>query len=173
MAKFIVIKPFKSPYVTNTGAHPKLQNEVKYMQFKRGAIIDGVVKYDTKGNPDFILYKGVIVVPINVVKKLETKEIISNAEGDKSSQDKPKSKIIKESNSKVNYIDNAIIGGVIGALLVVFAEKRGWIVEPVESKIPHQYKLIGVGLGALAGAYYTYRKNVTLGIKIVKEQKTK
>jgi len=170
MAKYIVIKDFKTPVVYSGGAHPKMQSEVKYITFKKGSVIDGKLKTKSNGEPDFIIHKGSIVIPIAAVKELAIKEVVSNVSG----EDTPlpiEKRIIPESKSKVKYIDSAIIGGLIGLGVVWIAEKKGWLVEQEESKIPYQNKLIGIGVGALLGSYYTYRKNVKSGIKIIKEKK--
>lgn len=172
MAKFLVVKDFKTPVVYSGGAHPKMQSEVKYIGFKKGAIIDGKVKLKANGETDYILHKGSVVVPIAAVKELTLKEVVSNANG----EDAPlpiEKRIIPESKSKVRYIDSAIIGGVVGLGIVWVAEKKGWLVEQEESKIPHQNKLIGIAVGALLGFYYTHRKNIKTGIKIVKDKQPK
>jgi hypothetical protein len=171
MAKYIVIKTFKSPVVYSGGSHPKLQAQVKYMTFKKGTVLDGTLKTKANGEPDYVIHKGCVVVPIAAVKELVTKAIVtSNADGN-SSSDTPKTKsIIPESKSKVRYIDSAIIGGLIGLGVVWFAEKKGWLVEAAESKIPHQNKLVGIAVGGLLGAYFTFRKNIQTGIKVVKDK---
>lgn len=171
MAKYLVVKTFKSPVVYSGGSHPKMQQQLKYVTFKRGQTIDGVLKTKANGEPDYIIHKGVIVVPISAVKELVTKEIVtSNADGTSVDSTGTK-KIIPESSSKVRYIDSAMIGGVIGFAIVWFAEKRGWLVEAPDSKIPHQNKLAGVAIGAALGAYYRFRKNIKTGVKIVKDKK--
>ena len=172
MSKFLVVKDFKTPVVYSGGAHPKMQSEVKYIGFKKGSIIDGKVKLKPNGETDYIIHKGSIVIPIAAVKELTLKDVVSNVSG----EDAPlpiEKRIIPESKSKVKYIDSAIIGGVIGLGVVWIAEKKGWLVEQEESKIPHQNKLIGIAVGALLGFYYTHRKNVQTGIKIVKDNKNK
>lgn len=171
MAKYIVIKTFKSPVVYSGGSHPKLQAQVKYMTFKKGSVLDGTLKTKANGEPDYIIHKGCVVVPIAAVKELITKAIVtSNADGATSSETPKQKSIIPESKSKVRYIDSAIIGGLVGLGAVWFAEKKGWLVEPAESKIPHQNKLAGVVIGGLLGAYYTFRKNIQTGIKVVKDK---
>jgi hypothetical protein len=171
MAKYIVIKTFKSPVIYSGGSHPKLQAQVKYMTFKKGSVLDGTLKTKANGEPDYIIHKGCVVVPIAAVKELITKAIVtSNADGATSSETPKQKSIIPESKSKVRYIDSAIIGGLVGLGAVWFAEKKGWLVEAAESKIPHQNKLAGVLIGGLLGAYYTFRKNIQTGIKVVKDK---
>jgi hypothetical protein len=36
--------------------------------------------------------------------------------------------------------------------------------------IPHQNKLAGILVGGLLGAYFTFRKNIQTGIKVVKDK---
>lgn len=171
MAKYIVIKPFKTPVVFSGGSHPKLRSQVKYAFFKKGQVISGTLKVKENGEPDYIIHKGVMVVPVASVKELITKEIISNANGNEETdliKKQVDNKVLGKSTNKVRFIDSAIIGGIIGVVVVWYAEKKGWIKEQEEAKIPHQNKLIGLGIGAALGAYYTHRQNIKTGIKIVK-----
>lgn len=169
MGKYIVIRGFKSPVAFSGGSHPGMGTQVRAMSFKRGQVIDGVLKTKEDGSPDYIIHRKCVIVPIAAVKELVTKEISSSAEG--SSEAPKEKKVITESTSKIKYIDTAIIGGAIGFALTWFLEKRGIIpADSPENKVPHQNKLIGLALGAAAGVYYTYKKNVKTGIKIVKDK---
>lgn len=169
MGKYIVTRDFTSPVAFSGGSHPMMGAQVKQMKFKRGQVIDGVLKTKSDGSPDFIIHKRCVIVPVAAVKELVTKEVLSNAEG---GSDAPKEKkVITESTSKIKYIDSAIIGGAIGFALTYVLEKRGIIpADNPENKIPHQNKLIGLAVGAAAGVYYTYKKNIKTGIKIVKDK---
>lgn len=169
MGKYIVIRDFKSPVVFSGSSHPALGTQMRSVSFKKGQVLDGVLKTKSDGSPDYIIHRKCVVVPIAAVKELVTKEILSSAEG---SSDAPKEKkVITESTSKIKYIDTAIIGGAIGFVAAWFLEKRGIIpADNPENKVPHQNKLIGLVIGAAAGAYYTYKKNVKTGIKIVKDK---
>lgn len=169
MAKYIVIKAFKSPVVFSGGSHPKLRAQVKYAFFKKGQVISGTLKTKENGEPDYIIHKGTLVVPIDAVKELITKEMVSNSDGDVDLIKKQvDNKILGKSTNKVRFIDSAIIGGIIGFSVVWYAEKKGWLKEREDAKIPHQNKLIGLAIGGLLGAYYTHRQNIKTGIKIVK-----
>jgi hypothetical protein len=171
MAKYIVIKDFKSPVVYSGGSHPKLRQQIKYAFFKKGRVISGTLKTKENGDPDYIIHKGAVVIPIAAVKELVTKEMVSNADGETDLIKKQvENKILGESTNKVRFIDSAIIGGVIGVGLVWYAEKKGWVKEQEDAKIPHQNKLIGLLVGGLLGAYYTHRKNIKTGIKIIKKK---
>lgn len=168
MGKYIVIRDFKSPVAFSGGSHPAIGTQVRAMNFKKGQVIDGVLKTKTDGSPDYIIHRKCVVVPIAAVKELVTKEVLSNAEGSDSPKEK---KVITESTSKIKYIDHAIIGGAIGFVVTWILEKRGIIpADNPENKVPHQNKLIGLVIGAAAGAYYTYKKNVKTGIKIIKDK---
>lgn len=168
MGKYIVIRDFKSPVAFSGSSHPALGTQVRAMNFKKGQVIDGVLKTKSDGSPDYIIHRKCVVVPVAAVKELVTKEVLSNAEGSDAPKEK---KVITESTSKIKYIDSAIIGGAIGFVAAWFLEKRGIIpADNPENKVPHQNKLIGLAIGAAAGVYYTYKKNVKTGIKIVKDK---
>lgn len=169
MAKYIVIRDFKSPVVFSGSSHPALGSQVRSVSFKKGQVIDGVLKTKTDGSPDYIIHRKCVVVPIAAVKELVTKAVLSSAEG--GSEEPKEKKVITESTSKIKYIDSAIIGGAIGFVVAWFLEKKGIIPEDSpENKVPHQNKLIGLALGSAAGVYYTYKKNIKTGIKIVKDK---
>jgi len=157
---FVATKDFKSPYVVSTGM-PHRPTQIKAKVFKKGEIISGELK-DSKGKPAFVLYKGVVVVPLSCVKQIITKDInagtgISNAEGDSQSESKVKVTVDKTKSSKtskdnVKYLDAVIVGGIVGFAGVYFAEKKGWIALPTQKN-----KIIGAVAGALLGAYLVFR----------------
>lgn len=165
MGKYIVVKSFKTPIVIDT-RNPRNPTEVKYKFYKRGEIIDGSLKLDANGKPEFVLSNKKLVVPLEAVRELVVREIKSSADG--VSVDANGVKTITKEDAKINYIDNSIIGGLSGLAIVYLAQKKGWLVEPTESKIPHQNKLIGLVVGAFAGAYYTFRKASKQKINIKK-----
>lgn len=168
MARFLITRTFKSPLVYTGAVNPKRQGLVRYITFKKGSQIIAEMKRKSNGEPDFVLYRGRIVVPITAVKELVTKQIInSNADGGLVAGEK---RLVVESKSKVGYIDTAIIGAILGFGAMILAEKKGWISEPENSKVPHPYKLTGAGIGAALGIYYKYRKNVKSNIKVVRER---
>jgi hypothetical protein len=110
-------------------------------------------------------------VPLDVVKELVTKEVVSHTDGEGSMLKKP-NKITEKigssknnSNPKVRYIDALLIGAVVGFGGVMLAEKQGWINEPDK-----KYRLYGaVGVGVLA-MYFVYRsKTQKKTIKIKSE----
>ena len=142
MAKYIVIRDFKSPVVYSGGSHPKLQAQVKYMSFKKGSVLDGVLKTDKNGDPSYIIYKGSVVVPISAVRELTTKPVEVNRSAEGSTESAKKPTVITESKNKLKYIDSAIFGALIGLAAVVIGQKKGWIPEESpENKVPHQNKM--------------------------------
>jgi hypothetical protein len=150
---YIITHDFKAPYVQITGI-PHNPQAIKMKKFSKGDIIRGELKH-ANNKPAFILVNGVCVVPLDVVKELVTKEVVSGADGNSSKESKPKSKVISiPTNPKVRYADAIIIGAIIGAAGAYLAEKQGWISEPDKKN-----KLYGAGIGALAAAYIVYRTN--------------
>lgn len=160
---YILTQDFKAPYVQITGIPHKPQ-AIKLKKFSKGQIIKGELKH-ANNKPAFILVNGVCVVPLDVVKELVTKEIISSADGKTSTQPITKPKVITvPTNPKVRYADAIIIGAIIGAVGAYLIEKQGWIGEPDKKN-----KLYGAGIGALAAAYIVYRtNNAKSRIEIVK-----
>jgi hypothetical protein len=155
---YILTKDFKSPYVTSTGL-PHNPQAIRFKQFKKGEVIHGEMKH-ANNQPAFVLVNGVCVVPLQVIKELVTKEVVSHTDGQGKS---PKPKVIdnlippKKSNkklsTKVQYGDALLIGAVIGFAGVIVAEKQGWITE-----VDKKYRIYGaVGCGLL-GMYIVYRQ---------------
>ena len=150
---FVATQDFKSPYVISTG-QPHRPTAIKTKQFKKGDIIVGEMK-TANGKPAFVLWKGVVVVPLSCVKQVITKDINASSADGMVTSDKPKTVIVKEKQKegKKQYIDAAIIGAVIGFGAAYFAEKKAWIAEQPN----HKNKLIGAAIGAAAGMYWIYR----------------
>jgi hypothetical protein len=146
---YVITQDFKSPYVVST-QHPKNPTKIMFAKFKKGQIIKGELKH-SQGVPSFILFKDMVVVPLDFVKSVVTKEVVLSADGDS----KPLIEVKKTNNPKVKYLDGAIIGALIGLAGAYYAEKRGWLTPSEEN--PMQNKLIGLAVGALAGAYATFR----------------
>lgn len=168
LKSYILTNDYKAPYVTATGlAHNP--SAIRFKQFRKGEIIKGEMKH-ANNKPAFILVNGVCVVPLDVVKELVTKEVISHADGESSIKEKVVSTLggssAKNANPKVRYIDALLIGAIVGFAGVILAEKQGWIAEPDK-----KYRLYGaVGFGALA-MYIVYRsKTQKKTIQIKKEE---
>ncbi len=159
---FVATTDFNSPYVVSTGM-PHKPTQIKTQRFKKGQIITGKMIQD--GNkPAFVLWKGVVVVPLSCVKKIIVKDInlnstdtvTSSAEGDiraekpKVTPVSPKDKAKAEDRKK--YMDGLIIGAIVGVGGAHLAQKKGWIPVPDKKNL-----LIGAVIGGLLGAYLVYR----------------
>ena len=148
---FVVTKNFKSPYAVATGL-PHKPTGLKTMPFKKGQIISGELKKDGRGDTAFVMYKGTIVVPLDCVKQVVTKEVnMSNAVGPVRSSivmNRPQTKV----EEKNMYIDAIILGAIAGFASVYYAEKKGMIETTSMNN-----KIIGAALGGAAFGYLTYR----------------
>ncbi len=148
---YVITQDFKSPYVVSTGMAHK-PTEIKAIHFKKGQVIQGELK-TSGGKPSFVLYKGVVVVPCSMVRKVETKQIVvSNASGDDNKAAESKKQVAVIKNKKTRYIDAMIVGAIAGFGGTYFAEKKGWL-KTVETK----NRLIGMAIGAAAAMYVAYR----------------
>ena len=63
---YMVTHEFKSPYVVGSG-NPRNPIETRYKRFKKGELISGELKHNNN-KPAFVLYNGVVVVPLSVIK---------------------------------------------------------------------------------------------------------
>ena len=112
---------------------------------------------------------GVCVVPLNVIKELITKDVISNIDGEGSIKNKVVENIggssKANSNPKVRYIDSAIIGAIVGFAGVILAEKQGWLIE-----VNTKYRLYGAVGGALLLTYVVYRSKTNKRNLQIKKQ---
>ena len=162
MAKssYIVIKDFKTPYITSSH-DPRNPIKTNWKKFRRGDIISGELKH-ANNKPAFVLYNGVAVIPLNVIKAVVTKEILSSASGPgKESEGNTElpgrettRNVVKIENPRVKYTDAAIVGAIIGLAGVFLANKKGWIKVPATINFAY-----GAGAGALLAAYFIYRNN--------------
>lgn len=164
-ATYVVTSDFKTPYVRSTN-NPRRPTEVKFKAFKKGEILAGEMQHDAKGKPTFVLYNGVCVIPLSVIKAVVTKEIITSSAtgpGDTSAPGTETTrKMVSEKKPKIKYMDSAIVGALIGLGIVYLANKKNWI------KVPdNMHYAYGAGIGALAGAYFVYRNNNKPKNKIV------
>lgn len=163
MADFVTTKEFKTPYVISTG-QPHRPTAIKTKQFRKGDIISGEMK-TSHGKPAFVLYKGVMVIPLTCIRQVITKEINTNlgADGDTKTTTPPKEgssgsikvvggKTASTEEKKKRYLDGIIVGALAGFGATYYAEKKGWIPMPSQKN-----KIIGAVVGALAGFYVVYR----------------
>jgi hypothetical protein len=151
---FIITQDFKSPVVRVTG-RPEKPQQVTFKSFRKGDIVKGELKH-ANNKPAFVLVGGQLVIPVSVIKKVVTKDITSNADGEK-----PKSEMSKAvgdivpKRSTLKYVDAIVIGGALGIGGAYLAEKQGWI-EGGDNKT----KLYGALIGAGIGVYLLYRLKV-------------
>lgn len=148
---YIFTRDYKSPMVVATGLAHNPQS-IKFKKFNKGQIVKGELKH-ANNKPAFLLVNGVCVVPLDVVKELVTKAVVSNADGGGDAAPKTK-KMVVATNPKVRYADAMILGAIVGFVGVYVAEKQGWIAEP-----DRKYKLYGALGGAALAAYIVYRTN--------------
>jgi hypothetical protein len=154
LKSYILTNDYKAPYVTATGL-PHNPSAIRFKQFRKGEIIKGEMKH-ANNKPAFILVSGVCVVPLEAVKELVTKDVISHTDGEGSIKNKIKASVggssKANSNPKVRYIDALLLGSLVGFGGVMLAEKQGWVSLPDK-----KYRLYGaLGVGALA-MYIVYR----------------
>ncbi len=156
-ATYMITSDFRTPYVTSS-KDPRSPTQTNWKAFKKGDIIAGELIKDGKGKPNFVLYNGVCVVPLSVVRAVVTKEILSsNASGPANTtplgQETTK-KITVIENPKIKYGDAALVGIIIGLAGVFIANKKGWIKAPDNMNF-----LYGAGAGIALSAYFVYRQN--------------
>ena len=156
---FVITKDFKSPYAVATGM-PHKPTALKTAKFNKGQIIKGELKKDGVGKSAFVMFKNTIVVPLDCVKQVVTKEVdMSNVTGGARANTSnglsvklPFDKTPTKDEQKKKYADAIIIGAILGFIGVYYAEKQGYI-QAAEQK----NKIIGAVAGGLAGAYLVYR----------------
>ena len=151
---YIFTHDCKAPYVEITGK-PHMPQEIKFLKFRKGDQVRGELKH-ANNKPAFILGPKNAIIPIDCVKELVTKAVVGGDKATMSSfngnDDQQNKKITVQSNTKVRYIDAMLLGGAVGLIGVVIAEKQGWIAEP-----DNKYKWYGALAGAVAAAYIVYR----------------
>ena len=154
-ATYLVTADFKTPYVTST-PDPRNPTKINWKVFRKGDLLSGELKH-SNNKPAFVLYNGVAVIPLSVIKAVVTKEIVSNAGGPENTAplgSETTKKIVEVKSPKVRYADAAIFGALVGMAGVFLANKKGWIKVP--DNMNYAY---GAGIGAAAGAYIIYRNS--------------
>ena len=153
---YILTQNFKSPCVQVTGV-PHSPQAIRFKTFLKGQIVKGEMKH-ANNQPAFILVGGKLIIPANIVKKITTQDITSNASG--ATEDGEKKPLKLPNINKFKYIDAVIMGAALGVGFVFLAEKQKWI-ETEEKK----NKVYGGLLGAGIGLYALYRYKAHLAEK--------
>jgi len=150
---YVLIQDFKAPYVIATGMAHK-PSKIMVKKYTKGEIINGELK-NANGRPSFVLVSGVIPVPVTMLHEVITKEIVSDASGQKRISANPNatSNVVTVKKQNTRFLDAAIVGAILGFGLIYLAEKKGWI--KVEEKKNKMYGAIG---GAVLAMYIIYRK---------------
>ena len=167
LESFVISETCKVPsaIVEQLPNRPKV---VKYKTFTKGEVVNGELKH-LNNKPAIVLTAGGFVIPLNLVKKLITKDIksetVSSADGTETKSEAAGAKEpvivpVEYTNPKVQYMDGAIVGALLGFGATYAIEKKFPTWLPVDSK----NKIYGALIGALAGVYFIYRKK---GIKPV------
>lgn len=145
---YIITKDIKTPFVIHTN-QPHRPQIIKYKSFKAGQIVKGTIQLKD-GKPDFVLVAKRLVIPINAVKEMVTKEIVSGSDGKVAI--KKLEGNIKSGKPIIKYADAMIVGALLGIGSVYLAEKKQWIATPDKKNM-----LYGAGIGAALIAYVVYR----------------
>lgn len=145
---YVFIDDYKAPYVVATGMAHK-PSRIMIKRYKKGEIIEGELKL-SNGKPSIVLIRGVIPVPVTMLRAVVTKEIIQNADG--GSQKPTQPKVVVGGKSSAKYLDAGIMGAIFGAVAVYLAEKQGWIASADKKN-----KLYGAAIGGALAMYLVYR----------------
>lgn len=150
---YILTRDVNCP-VVSTGGTAHKQTQMRMRRFRKGQLVQGELKH-SNNQPAFILVGRMCVIPIDAVKEIQGKDVVSKFEGaDMDQQKKTPSQPapLKSANPKVKYMDALLIGGLVGFIAVHFAEKKGYITSE-----DNKYKMYGAIGGAVLGAYLVYR----------------
>lgn len=160
LKRYILKTDYAAPYMRVTG-DPRKPGKLCAVRYKRGDVVIGELKH-ANDKPAFVLVikEGVqLPFPLTHVSEVTEKAVdesdipaTSSADGKPDDKSKAVSGLISN-NPKVQYMDSAILGGLLGLGAVWLAEKRGWI-QPQPDK---KNKLIGIAIGVAAGLYIMYR----------------
>ena len=151
---FVTKTDFAAPYAARTN-NPHNPIQYRRRRFKKGEIISGVIgESSANGKPSFMVHKGSVVVPLDLVKQVVTKEVTgkSNAEGEKENKPTTITEKSKTFLSSKSYTDALIVGGLLGFGGAYYAETKGWLPEATNKN-----KIIGAVVGAILSAYLVYR----------------
>jgi hypothetical protein len=152
---YVLVQDFNAPYVVATGMAHK-PSRIMIKKYRKGDIIEGELK-TTGGKPTIVLVRGVIPIPVTMLRVVVTKEILSSANGAPTAKPQLNTattiNTVSAKKTNTRYLDSGIIGAILGIGAVYLAEKQGWIAT-AETK----NKLYGAAVGAVLGMYFVYRK---------------
>ena len=164
---YILTRDVNCPVVATGGTAHK-QTQMRMRRFRKGQLVKGELKH-SNNRPAFVLVGKMCVIPIDAVKEIQGKDIVSKFEGADMDQQKKQVQpaTLKSANPKVKYMDALLIGGLVGFIAIYFAEKKGYITS--EDNKNKMYGAIG---GAVLGAYLVYRHQASQSNVIVKPTTT-
>jgi len=150
LKKYEFIKNFNSPVMVTTGM-PQKPHRVMYKKFKKGQLATGRL-HSINGNASCILINDQYVVPLDSVRPL-TVEPNSNVIGGSNFSVESLSTGSDIKKSSKDYTSSIFMGGIMGLLVTVLAEQKGYINPQGQNKI------WGIFLGATLLGYITYEHN--------------
>jgi hypothetical protein len=152
LKSYIMTKTTRAPYVQVTGqAHNPQAIRMKIL--REGQIVKGEMKH-ANNKPAFVLVAQCLVVPLDAVREVITKDVTSSNASGETTTDKPKA-IKLPSVNKLKYIDAVVIGSLVGVGSAFLIEKQGWLAPPDKKN-----KVYGAIIGAAAALYILYRYKV-------------
>lgn len=162
LKRYILQQDFKAPYMRVTG-NPRKPGKLCGFSYKKGDVITGELKH-ANDQPAMVLVvrNGIqLPFPVGMVKEVSEKEVgattdsapvSSSADGE---SEKTITSKIMSNNPKIQYLDAAIIGGLLGFLAIWGAEKKGLIISSIPGD--KKNKIYGVIAGSLVALYVVYR----------------
>lgn len=148
LRSYVITQTYKAPVVRVTGLPHKPQ-QITFKTFRKGEIIKGEMKH-ANNKPAFVLVDGIMVVPLEVLREVVTKEITTGVDATQVKTDSTQK--VMTGTYSIRYADAIIIGSILGIGGAYLAEKQGWIAQPDKKN-----KLYGALIGAGLGLYLVYR----------------
>lgn len=154
LKSYVITQTYKAPVVRVTGLPHKPQ-QITFKTFRKGEIIKGEMKH-ANNKPAFVLVDGIMVVPLEVLREVVTKQINVGDNPIEQGEKEKKSNFIGGKGYRIEYTDGIVIGALLGVGAVFLAEKQGWIAQPDKKN-----KLWGGLIGAGMGMYLVYRSKMS------------
>lgn len=157
---YVLKENYKAPVLRYTGLSHAPQ-QLQFKQFLKNDIVQGELKHSMNKPIGVIVMPGMFF-PLQVLKEVVTKEIVSDASGESISTITEKIKTnVQNSDPKVQYIDYALAGAVVG-LGVVFALGKYNVIPTGVTKVHYA---IGAGIGSSLFTYIKWRANMNKKFK--------